>query len=106
MAFAGRHITKADKQRFEHLQQLGCVVCWMEFCVHSPAEVHHIRGKVRNDAHQLTIPLCHKHHREGSNNAQWTSRHPWRAQFVERYGTEDQLLEITNVMLAKMLGKA
>jgi len=105
MTFAGRHLTKADKLRFEHLQQLGCVVCWLKFGLRSPAEIHHIRGKVRPDAHQLTIPLCFRHHREGSDNDTWTSRHPWRAKFVERYGSEDELLEITNIMLAKMLEK-
>jgi hypothetical protein len=39
----------------------------------------------------LTIPLCFNHHREGSDCSQYTSRHPHKSRFEERYGTELQL---------------
>lgn len=102
MTLAGRHMTRADKLRFERLQELGCVVCWLQFQLQSPAEIHHIDGKTKPGAHQKTIPLCHKHHREGSRDGVWTSRHPNKAAFVERYGSEEFLLEATNAMLEKM----
>ncbi len=40
-----------------------------------------------------TIPLCYRHHREGVNNDMYVSRHPYKTEFVKRYGTEEELLQ-------------
>jgi len=73
--------------------QLGCIVCRLHLDCETPAEVHHIDGKTKPEAHLKTIPLCFHHHREGVNNDTYVSRHPYKAEFVKRYGTEEELLQ-------------
>ena len=73
--------------------QLGCIVCRVHYDCYSPAEVHHIDGKTKPDAHLKTIPLCFRHHREGVNGKLYVSRHPFKHDFEERYGTEESLLQ-------------
>lgn len=55
--------------------------------------MHHIEGKTKPEAHLKTIPLCFRHHREGVNNELYVSRHPFKHEFEERYGTEESLLQ-------------
>lgn len=98
----GRCQNKADKKRFQNLIDLGCIVCRVYLQVHTPPEIHHIFGKTRLGAHQQTIPLCFRHHQEGSDCKEYVSRHPHKARFEERYGTEEYLLEITNMILAEI----
>ena len=47
----------------------------------------------------LQSRFCYEHHREGSNNEMYVSRHPFKAEFVKRYGTEMYLLEKTKELL-------
>ena len=75
------------------LTQLGCIVCRIHYQCETPAEVHHIDGKTKPEAHLKTIPLCFRHHREGANNELYVSRHPFKHEFEERYGTEESLLQ-------------
>jgi len=77
------------------ISQTGCVVCKKFLDCFSPAEVHHIDGKTKPEAHLKTIPLCFRHHREGTNNETYVSRHPFKNEFVNRYGSEESLLEYT-----------
>lgn len=98
----GRSHTKADKARFAALHELGCVVCRVFMRVYTPPEVHHINGKTAPGAHQRTLPLCYRHHREGVDCVTHTSRHPHKERFEKRYATEEELLEMTNVLLEKM----
>ena len=75
------------------LNEMGCIVCLNEFDLRSPPDIHHIlkNGQRVDDLH--TIPLCPNHHRSGVNNADYVSRHPWKAEFEKRYGTEWDLFE-------------
>lgn len=98
----GRTASRADEERFAALVDLGCVVCRLYLRIYTPPEIHHLYGKTRVGAHQQTIPLCYRHHREGSDCKAYTSRHPHRARFEDRYGTEIELLEMTNTLLAKI----
>ena len=75
------------------ISQVGCIVCKVHYDCFTPAEVHHIDGKTKPGAHLKTIGLCYRHHREGVNNEMYVSRHPFKAEFVKRYGTEMDLLE-------------
>ena len=62
--------------------------------------IHHIHKNSRRVDDFHTIPLCFNHHREGSNNHRWVSRHPWKKEFESRYGDEwtlfDQVKRILN----------
>ena len=83
----------------DSISQVGCIVCKLLYDAYTPAEIHHIDGKTKPGCHTLTIPLCYEHHREGSNNEMYVSRHPFKAEFVKRYGTEMYLLEKTKELL-------
>lgn len=101
MVLKGRAPNKAEKEWMDSISQLGCVVCLHFFGAGSPAEVHHINGKTKAGCHFQTIPLCFKHHREGIDNDLYTSRHPFKAKFINRYGTEESLLELTKKYLGE-----
>ena len=77
----------------DSISQVGCIVCKLLYDAYTPAEIHHIDGKTKPGCHLLTIPLCYEHHREGANNDLYVSRHPFKAEFEKRYGTEMELLE-------------
>jgi hypothetical protein len=89
----GRNPNKKEKIWMDSISTLGCIVCRVHFDCDSPAEVHHIDGKTKEGAHMNTIPLCYRHHREGVNNDMYVSRHPYKTEFVKRYGTEEELLQ-------------
>ena len=87
--------TKAEKEHYRKVAELGCSLCRHQGNEGTPAELHHIRraGK-RSDA--PVSPLCPFHHR-GSN----TSIHGMgRKRFEAEYDiTEEQLLEQTESLI-------
>jgi|TARA_R110000850_G_scaffold206196_1_gene332438 hypothetical protein len=89
----GRTPTVEEKKWMSAISDFGCVVCKKFLGVTSPAEIHHIDGKTKPEAHFNSIPLCYLHHRAGEDNERFTSRHPSKAKFVERYGAEHDLRE-------------
>ena len=89
----GRTPTKSEKKWMDSLSELGCIVCRLHMDCYSPAEIHHIQGSRKPGCHLLTLPLCYQHHREGVKNNLYVSRHPYKTEFVKRYGTEMDLLE-------------
>ena len=58
-------------------------------------------SKVKPQAHLKTLSLCPNHHRMGLNNELIVSRHPYKAEFVKRYGTEIELLNILKDLVWK-----
>ena len=95
-----RPLNVADTARGKMLRDLGCVVCLSYLEVFTPTEIHHIDGQTKPGCHQKTIGLCVRHHRIKSNVQQWISRHgDGRAAFEEAYGTEQELLEMTNELI-------
>lgn len=96
----GRALTKKDKQRFDKLRDLGCIVCLNSMNVYTPPAIHHMDGKTKEGSHELTIPLCQSHHQYKSNSSIWISRHgDGRAAFENAYGTEGELLKQVNGMI-------
>ena len=95
MAFKGRSLTKADKERYVKLQEFGCVVCMKYLDVWSPAAIHHIDGKVKPGAHQKTIPLCGAHHQ----GPYGTGLHAGKAEFERKFDTEMNLLKYVNGLI-------
>ena len=88
----GRNPTAKEKRHMDKVSQLGCIVCRNEGNMFVPCEIHHTQGKTKENAHCLILPLCYQHHREGTFNGLWVSRHPWKKEFESRYGTEQELL--------------
>jgi hypothetical protein len=86
--------TLSEKEWFDRVQQLGCIVCLNEERGASPADIHHLhQNGNRRVSHLHTIPLCPLHHRSGHNTPEYVSRHPWKKEFERRYGTEWELYE-------------
>jgi len=59
----GRNPNKKEKDHMDTVQQLGCIVCRNEYGVFSPAEIHHVYGKTKKNAHfrrykSRKISLC------------------------------------------------
>src|SRR5690348_11137198 len=88
--------TKAQVKRFQALQEMGCIACKLDWVVDVPPDIHHLVEGYRL-GHDYTIPLCPYHHRgvrDGSPCSVWgrpTLAGDKKA-FVERYGTERELL--------------
>lgn len=83
----------------QSVKELGCIVCRLEWGIHSAADAHHLLRNGRRIDDFYTIPLCPQHHRGGLNNEFVVSRHPWSRAFEQRYGTELELLEHTRKLL-------
>jgi hypothetical protein len=85
--------TKAEKQHYAKVANLGCSLCRYLGYGESPPELHHIRraGKRTNAP---VIPLCPEHHRGN------TGIHQGRKWFEKHYGiTEEELLEQTEKLI-------
>jgi hypothetical protein len=92
--------TKLEKERLEIIGNMPCYAC---FCdgKETNAEVHHIRNKTGlglRPSHFDTIPLCYIHHRTGK-----ISVHLGKKAFVEKYGTEQEILKIVNQQVEKII---
>ena len=77
----------------ERIQALGCIVCWLDLEIYTPAELHHPLKGGRRIHKDHVLALCYAHHRQGLNREDVVSRHPWKREFINRYGTEEYLFE-------------
>ncbi len=94
--------TKADRDRKKKLEDLGCIVCLIDLKILTPCGIHHMSGQVKDGCHQLTLGLCGNHHQMKSNFGYWVSRHgDGKADFEKAYGTEQELLELTNELIGE-----
>lgn len=114
------HITAADLERFRLLHEIGCIVSAVYFNRwRTPGDVHHILCGSRRAAlnqHQRTIllhpwyhrgvPPCDEFGRQLKPHQAYELMGPslfhTKREFVERFGTEAELLEMTNALIARM----
>ena len=90
---------KKDKERFDKLKQIGCIAC-LKFGKITEAIIHHIRkntGLSLRPPHTDTIPLCPEHHNMGNESV-----HLNKKAFVSIFGTEQELLLLTNQKLEQL----
>lgn len=99
MALSSRAPNADERRHMNRVVALGCIACWVSEGVYTPAEIHHLEGKTKPGAHKKILPLCHPHHREGSNTDRFVSYHPWKKEFHKRYGSADELLAKVNEMI-------
>jgi hypothetical protein len=86
--------TAAERAWMDWIVSIGCIACRLDSMPPRPTAVHHIlRGGVRM-GHLHTLGLCDPGHHQGGEPLGLISRHPWKQQFEQRYGTEAELLEI------------
>lgn len=91
-------MTKAELIRYGKLTDIGCVLCHHLGTPGTPAEIHHLRtgqGMAQRAKNDMTIPLCHIHHRSSRGFHGLGKR-----AFEAEYGIgEAGLLEITNKLI-------
>jgi len=92
-------------KRFDQLARLGCVVCRVYYKTWSEPHIHHLlgikyraMGKKANNSD--TIPLCPTHHQYGNDEHPSVHGQPWL--FLNKFGTQKELLDMTNKMLEEM----
>lgn len=94
--------TKEQKERFRLLkEEIGCIACWLDTGRYNPANVHHLLDTGTRRGHSFTIPLCEgefTNHHTGNT----LSIHRTKKEFAKTYGTDDELLEMTNIILDKI----
>lgn len=94
-------MTKAEKEHLSKVAALGCVACYLDANPGTWAEIHHPRagaGKGQKASHFDALPLCPAHHR-GTHHPAIPSIHLAKRAFIDRYGTEADLLEIVKQLL-------
>lgn len=79
----------------------GCIACDLDKGPPRPAvAVHHILRGGQRIGHLFTLPLCDPGHHQNGEQFGLVSRHPWKARFEAKYGSEMELL----AMLKQRLG--
>ncbi|MGI9142080.1 MAG: Ref family recombination enhancement nuclease [Fluviibacter sp.] len=90
---------KDEKEHYDKLSQLGCIVCLNGGYGFSPCHIHHIRhgaGMGQKSNWNDAIPLCPNHHQHGGYGV---ALHAGIKEFEKRYGTETELLEQVKKLL-------
>jgi hypothetical protein len=70
----------------------GCVACWLDGTPSRPTAYHHIVDGNRRLGHLFGFGLCDPGHHQHGQQFGLVSRHPWKARFEQRYGSEFDLL--------------
>ena len=89
--------TKAESRRMEIIKsEIGCIACWIDVNMYCPPAIHHLLDTGRRRGHRYTIGLCEGaiDHHQGNNGI-----HRAKRSFREKYGTDDELLRMTNDLI-------
>lgn len=101
--------TKAEARRMSLLADIGCIAHQLDDWPHCPAQIHHVLSGGRRQGHAQTIPLCEWHHvgrpPTGMTMLQTAMVHGHSLaleprKFADRYGTEAQLVELCDLLVA------
>lgn len=84
--------TKAEAEWMTRIVRYGCIACRKDGHAPRPTAVHHILSGGVRIGHLFTLPLCDLGHHQGGEQFGMVSRHPNKAAFEARYGTELELL--------------
>jgi hypothetical protein len=88
--------SKQEREHYQKMASIGCILCTHLGYSETPAELHHIRNGNTRRSHAPVIPLCPNHHRFGPDGFHFLGR---RA-FERKFGlTQEHLLQMA---LAKL----
>ena len=94
--------TVEQKERFRIIkEELGCIACWLDTGYYNPCNVHHLLDTGSRRGHDFTIGLCEfeepgaPNHHVGND----MSIHRTKREFTKKYGTDDELLDLTNALI-------
>lgn len=102
--------TKADQKRFEALLKAGCLACLQRVQLFRVPEIHHLLSGNKRRGHRFSVPLCSYHHRNVPIGPMSLKEHrellgPSLAKeskaFREEFGSDDELLERANRIIAR-----
>ena len=83
--------TKLQRERWQQIAMLGCMICG------GIPELHHLfTGAGGRKNHDAVIPLCWLHHRSPQAGIHGMGR----KEFARKYGTEQELLHKLDLLLA------
>jgi len=103
----GKHApTVAEAAWMNAITALGCIACLTEGHPETPGAVHHILRGGQRLGHMFTICLCDPGHHQNGQQFGKVSRHPFKARFEAAYGTEMELLELTQQLVEQAKGRA
>lgn len=91
--------TVAEREWMDAIVAFGCIACRLDHQQPRPTAVHHVLRGGQRMGHLHTIPLCDPGHHQGGEPLGLISRHPYKARFEDRYGTEEELLRILRAEL-------
>lgn len=102
--------TKDEEARFAKMKVLGCVACLLDSLEFEGVEpqIHHYLSGNKRIGHMATVPLCYWHHNGipyDEMPGSWLlanvgpSWHKHRRAFRLRYGSDDELLQMTNHLI-------
>lgn len=83
---------KSEQDWMNWIVAYGCIACRMDGNGIVDPCVHHIIRGGRRIGHHYTLPLCPGHHQEGTGIPGLIARHPHKARFEAKYGSEHSLL--------------
>lgn len=86
--------TSVERDWMEKAVRFGCMACWIDGHPPRPTAIHHLLRGGQRIGHLFTIGLCDPGHHQGGDALGLVSRHPWKARFESKYGTELQLLAL------------
>ena len=99
----GKTAPTADERKWlDAIVAYGCIACRMDGRGVVPPAVHHILRGGRRMGHLFSLPLCDPGHHQNGESKGMTSRHPWKARFEKRYGSELELLAVLSVEVASV----
>lgn len=85
--------TVEERAWLDWIVAYGCVACRIDGFGVVPPAVHHLLRGGRRIGHLFSLPLCDPGHHQNGQQRGMVSRHPWRARFEQRYGSEQFLLD-------------
>lgn len=84
--------TAEERAWMDAITAIGCIACLIDGHPGTPGAVHHILRGGRRIGHLHSICLCDPGHHQNGQERGVVSRHPTKARFEARYGTESELL--------------
>lgn len=91
--------TVEESAWMDRIVAYGCIACHLEGWLPRPTAVHHIVDGGRRLGHLFALGLCDPGHHQNGAQFGIVSRHPYKARFEAKYGTELELLALTKTRL-------
>lgn len=93
--------TVAESAWMDAITALGCIACIIDGHPETPGAVHHILSGGRRMGHMHTLCLCDPGHHQNGQQFGKVSRHPFKTRFEQQYGSESDLLDLTQQLVAR-----